>query len=306
MRTIFAVICAIACAGSAFAQSGSTEIPFAPSAGSEWNITEVRTRTGRGEGRDETKVATTRGTLTLIDRTRDGFRANWILNQINADGVTVTDEPQLLIGLNMGLMLDEAGAPVSVDEWPALRAQIFAAMEDITPAAERTESWRRSIATIENLMSQWAPAHAAQMLVPGIAVMSICQGTDLNVGEPVTATTRMPNALGGPPIDATESLTLVSMDRNVGVARLVYTRGLDPESATASIRQTLVNLARDSGRPVEEIEQMFANMTMTHDTRAECVVDLVTGVTRSATHEVIVTMGPVSRSDRREITVAAR
>ncbi|HYD86379.1 MAG TPA: hypothetical protein VEA80_02790 [Vitreimonas sp.] len=306
MKTLLATVCFALSSGAAFAQSAPTDIPFAPAANSAWNVTEVRTRVARGEGQDQTNVATTRGTLAIGARTPDGFDAIWTMNRIEAAGVTITDEPQLLIGVDMRLSLDEVGTPVSVQDWPRFRQNIFSTVEAITPPAERTEGWRRSMTALQNLMAQWEASHAAQLLASSIAVMSICQGTGLRVGEPVSASTHLPNALGGPPIAATESLTLDSVDGAAGVARLTYSRALNPESATVAIREALVNLASQGGHSAEEIERMFDGMTLIHDTRAECVVDLATGVTRSVTHEIEVTMGPAYRSDRREITVSAR
>jgi len=306
MRGVVAAIAVAAWASLAAAETAPVEIPFSPSANSGWQITETRTRVARGEGQDSTRTATTRGTLTINAASQHGFGASWIVDQIDAAGMVVTNEPELLVGLTMRVTLDEAGAPTAVEDWPGLRQRIMRAVEELTPAAERTQEWRRGVTAMDGLMAQWGAGHAAQLLVPSVAVMSICQGTGLIIGEPVSAVSQLPNALGGPPIDATETLTLTSVDRTAGVARLTYLRQLDPESATIAIRESLINLARQSGRPVAEIEQTFANMSLTHDTRAECVVDLRTGVTRSVTHEVVVSMGPAYRSDRREISVVAR
>jgi hypothetical protein len=306
MRTIFAAALVLAFATPALAQSAPVSIPFAPAAGSVWDVTEVRTRTARGEARDETKTSTAHATLTLSGADGDGFDANWVVNRLDAAGLSVTNEPDLFIGLDMPITLDAYGTPASIQDWPGLRRRIFRVMRELTPESERDENWERTVSAVESAFTQWSTGQAAQMLAPALAAMSLCHGTELGVGETVRGTVQLPNALGGPPIDASESLTLDSIDRASGVARLTYVRALDPESAMVAVRESLVNLARQSGQSVEEIERTFAGMTMTHDTRAECVVDLATGMTRSVTHEVVVRMGPAYRADRREISVTAR
>jgi len=305
MRHLLIALAVTAVTTSAFAEGEPVHIRFAPGAGSLWHLTEVRTRTSRGEGPESITVATSNGTLTIHTASAQTFDASWVLDSIETRGVLVRNEPSYFIGLPMNLRLDEVGAPIFIEDWSGLRRRTIEAVIQITPEAERTPEWRRGVEGFENIMAGWSESHAAQLFAPLVAHMSLCHETRLRIGETVSGEAQLPNPLGGPPMAATESYLLEEIDRSNGVARLVYTRALDPESATASIRESLILLARQSGRSTEELEREFAGLTITHDSRAECIVDLATGVTTSLVHEVRVGFGPAVRIDRREITVRA-
>jgi len=306
MRTLLTIVLLSAFAGTAFAQSSPVALSYRPGAPSTWSVTEVRTQISQGEGRDETEEVTTYATLTIRAAAREGYQANWVVDRLDVAGFSVTNEPEYFVGLDMRLTLDEDGTLEAVEGWDELQRRIFAIVEEVTPPTERTAEWRRGLAAMRQTMAQWSPSNAAEALAPSLAILSICQGVELQVGDVIGGETWMPNMLGGPPILAIESLALTDVDRDLGVAHVVYTRSLDPESATVGVREALANLARQSGQSVEDVERAFSGATFTHDTRVACVVDLQTGVAQSVIHEVNVSLGPARRTDRREITVSAR
>lgn len=305
MRILLALLGLAMVAIPALAQQGELVlIPYQPAVNSQWRISEVRTRLSRGDGSETTRSGSTVGTLTISSAASDTFDVRWVVDSVEAGGVRVTDQPELLIGLPMQITLDEAGTPGVIQDWDGLRRRVFEIVEQTTPANARDEQWRRGMSTFEGMMAQWSPSHAAQIMAPTLAVVSLCQGRGLRVGEVVSSRVQMPNPLGGPPIDGTQSITLQSVTADT--ATLVYSRSLDPASATASLGQSILTLAQQSGQPIAELEAEFAGHSFTHDARATCTVDLNTGVTRSVVHEVNVTFGPVVRVDRREVTVIAK
>lgn len=305
MRVLVAMLGLAMMAMPALAQQGDPVLmPYQPAVNSQWRISEVRTRLSRGDGAETERRGTSIGTLTVRTAGNDTFDVQWVVDSVEAGGIRVTDQPELLIGLPMQIRLDEVGTPSVIQDWDGLRRRVFEMMEQTTPANERDEQWRRSLITFEGMMAQWSPSHAAQVMAPTLAVVSLCQGMGLRLGEVFSSRVQMPNPLGGPPIDGTESVTLQSV--TAGTATLVYSRSLDPASATASLGQSIFALAQQSGQPVAELEAQFAGHSFTHDARATCTVDRNTGVTRSVVHEVNVTFGPVARVDRREVTVVAK
>lgn len=295
MRIAIAAVAALLFSGVARAQE-VTEIPFAPGANSTWRVEETRVRTNTSDAA-RNRDSVTRATWRIGAETEEGYTATWTTEEVRAEGVVERGEnfPQF-VGALMSIELDFAGAPSNVEDWPGTRRRIMQAVADISddddPAA---------FAAVERMMAGWTPAQAAQILLQTLSVMSTCHHTGLAVGAPLEAETLVANPFGGEGIAGTERLELLSVDRATNTARLRYTRSLDPASATRAIMTGLRNMAREAGNEaqMEEIE----GMSLTHDTRADCEVDLQTGVTRTLIHDVRVTVADVVQTDRREIRV---
>lgn len=309
MRTIVILVAAAFWASASWAQERAVEIPFAPGARAVFDIREVRTRTStdqsgpNGEGRVQ-------ATLQILGAGAP-YSATWTTNSVEADGVIVNDRTpgaaSFLIGVPIALTLDESGAPLVISDWDGLRQRIFQAVREMTPEGERTDEWLRATQATERMFNSMNPTTAAQQLLPDISIISLCQHTGLTIGEPLRSETQTANVLGGPPIQTSVSFELRSVDRQAGTANIEFTSSLDPASVTASMRETMERVLRETGRDRAEVMAEFEGVTLRHNTRADCVVDLQTGVTRSVTHNVSISMGAAgTRSDRRVITVTRR
>jgi len=292
---LLALTWALISANAALAQE-VVEIPFAPGANSTWRIEETRTRTNSREPQ-RNRAGVTRATLRIGAETEEGYAASWTTDELQAGGVVERGEtlPQF-VGTPLAVEIDIAGAPSNIADWPGTRRRIMEAVADVSdnddPAA---------LAAVERMMAAWTPAQAAQILLQTVSIISICQHTGLAIGAPVEAETLVANPFGGEGIAGVERLELISVDRAANTARLRYGRSLNPESATRAIMTGLRNMMREAGAQSDLGE--MEGMTLTHDTSAECEVDLTTGVTRAATYDVRVTMGDMVQTDRREIRV---
>ncbi len=304
------ILLAAACwASVAWAQERAVEIPFAPGESAVFDIREVRTRTSTDQGgpNGESRIQAT----LQVGGAGAPYNATWTTNSVEADGIVVNGRTpgaaSLLIGVPVALTLDDSGTPMAISDWDGLRQRIFQAVREMTPEDERTGEWLRTTQATERMFSSRSPATAAQQFFPAITIMSLCQHKGLAIGEPLRSETQTANVLGGPPIQTSVAFELQSVDRQAGTANIIFTSSLDPASAMSSMRETMERVLRETGRDRAEVMAEFEGVTLDHSTRAECVVDLQTGVTRTVTHNVSISMGvPGARSDRRVITVTRR
>lgn len=297
MRAILAFGAAWAFSVAAFAQD-TVPIMFDPGANTTWRVEEVRTRTNSAQA-DRNVSGTTRATLRIGAASGQGYAASWTTDEIEVGGQVERGQNfSQFVGTPFQMQLDVAGAPISLDDWPATLARIMSAVEEINGGGDP-----EAHAAVERMMAAWSPAQAAQVLMQTVSVISVCQHTNLTIGETIEAETLVANPFGGEAILATERLELVSVDRAGNSARLRYSRSLDPASATRAIVAGLRNLVRDAGQASEEALAQFEGATLTHDTVADCDVDLRTGMVRSVLYDARVQMAGAVQTDRREIRV---
>jgi hypothetical protein len=274
MRALLAVMTVAAMCGIASAEE-IVEIPYAPEVGSQWAVEEVLTRSRTDENGAQTHtIGTIRGVLVIERMSATGFDATWTTESVEAGGVVIdaANGGVLMIGVPLGLSLDRDGAPSAVRDWQSVLRRIIDAVEAVeqNPAAAST-----------------------------------CQGIAEVPGVPVDADGYMTSGLGGPPILVRERFELASVDRDRGVALIRFSQALDPDSAAASMREGMQRLARDAGRPLDEVITQFEG-GLSHTTTVSCETDLETGVPRSVTHEVHARTGPAEQRERREITIRRR
>jgi hypothetical protein len=301
---------ALMCASIAHAQNGPVEIPFAPPEHTVLEIQEVRTRTST-DARGPNGGGRVTATLE-IDGGEPPYTAMWTTTRVEANGqVIVQGSPgaaQLLVGMPIGLDLAENGSPSAVQNWPELQRRVMSVVTELTPTAERTEEWRRAHEATERLFASMSPSDAARLLFQDVGIMALCQHTGLTLNQPLQSETMTPNPLGGSPIRTLVTYELTSVNQNAGVAHVVYSSAFDPISVAASVREMIERMTRETGRTLsaEELESQ-RSMTLVHNARAECVVDLRTGVARSIVYDTTIDMGSQGRrTDRRELTITPR
>jgi|GEM_PF-5084295 len=301
---------ALACASTAHAQTAPVEIPFSPQERTVLEIQNVRTRTStdaRGPN------GSGRVTATLeINGEESPYAAIWTTTRVEANGqVIVQNSPgaaQLLVGMPVGLELAENGSPSAVQNWAEFQRHVIAAVTELTPAAERTEQWRRATEATQRLFASMSASDAARLLFQDVGIMALCQHTGLVVEQPLHSETMTPNPLGGSPIRTLVTYELTSVDQNAGLAHIVFSSTFDPESVAASVLEMIERATRETGRTLtdEELESQ-RNLTLSQNARAECVVDMNTGIARSVVYDVSIDMGSQGRrTDWRELTITSR
>jgi hypothetical protein len=241
--------------------------------------------------------------VLVIERmSATGFDATWTTESVEAGGVVIdaANGGVLMIGVPLGLSLDRDGAPSAVRDWQSVLRRIIDAVEAVEQNPDQ-----RALAAVERMYSNMTPETAAALLFKNLAAASTCQGIAEVPGVPVDADGYMTSGLGGPPILVRERFELASVDRDRGVALIRFSQALDPDSAAASMREGMQRLARDAGRPLDEVITQFEG-GLSHTTTVSCETDLETGVPRSVTHEVHARTGPAEQRERREITIRRR
>jgi hypothetical protein len=229
----------------ALAQETPTPIPFAPVIPSVFTV-EARTET-LGDGGAQMSLEQAGYTLEIRAHA-DVFEATWNVNYVTTQGETYRFNPILMLGLPISLTLDSSGEPTGVADWESVQREL---------------SERLARDTSSDFFSSAPPSHprlAAAALAPSLATIAVCQNTNLRVGEPQRSERNYPPSHGFV-MTARTFRELLSIDREAGAARIAFER-------------------HDETR--EEGQSAPLNvMTM----RAECTVDLQSGVVREATLE---------------------
>lgn len=292
MRTIGTAFMAALLTSAALAQE-VVEIPFAPQPGA-YVIDETRTRTFTENGQTRTSGGQVRSRLEL--RTSGApISAVWTTLSADPRAIVIDNggaDPTLLTGEAIALTLDESGAPNGMSDWGGVRRRMF----QIMLRGERDPFWRRAYEATERMMAGWGSETAAPTLFETLGAMSACHNTGLAIGEPLVVDVPIPTALGGPPVTTRAIWELQAVDRQAGTARILHTRSPDLASANASAAESvegLEMLPSDRGQRINSASQ-----------RVECVVDLRSGMVRSLTLEVRMSLGPDAELRRRVITVS--
>jgi hypothetical protein len=235
----------------ALAQEEPIRIPFAPAIPSVFAVS-VRTETS-WDGGAQTSVEDARYTLELRAR-NDAYEAIWTANDAQTNGRTYGFNPALMIGLPISLALNSSGEPSGVQDWPTVRQELV----------ERLVRDERSDLILDGPPPESQPRQAAISLAAPLAMIALCQGTDMRIGEIKHAEREYPPSHGFISTART-SRELRSIDREAGTARIVFVR----------LQET-----REEGETGNAASADV--MTM----RAECTVDLRSGVARNAVLEV--------------------
>lgn len=123
-------------------------------------------------------------------------------------------------------------------------------------------------------------AAAKAMIASELVMTSHAQGLPLQPGKPVSAAVDMPNPIGGPPMRATESASLESVDRTAGRAVVVWRQVLDPSAFKASTEGMLAAMAKGKLAPekIQEARATFADATMESQTTCRHEIDIPSGL----------------------------
>ena len=123
-------------------------------------------------------------------------------------------------------------------------------------------------------------AAAKAMIASELVMTSHAQGLPLQPGKPVSTPVEMPNPIGGPPMRATESASLESIDRKAGRAVVIWRQVLDPAAFKASTESMLAAMANGKVSPekIKEAQAAFADASMQNQTTCRHEIDIPTGL----------------------------
>lgn len=259
---------------AAAAPAAAQDLPIAVPDRATWTMTVERTRERTREGATPQILRSTSTTdVDWAATGEEGGVATLRLRSVRLDspGAAAIDTAGLL-NQPVELEVDASLAPTRVRNWPQVRALLEQEIDKATPDATAAAAAKRIFAGL-------SPEQAVQVVAREWSLATLGQGTSLELGKPVSYKDKLPNPLGGPPIDTDGTFELQSYDKAGGGAVIAWTQAFDPKSASASIRQTLnamtVRLAPDRAK---EAEIAFADMSISREDACRHEIDIPTGL----------------------------
>jgi hypothetical protein len=278
------------------------DLPVTLNDGDVWIQTSVHSRADTRNGVTQAMAATSVIKATYRkDPTANTLRQDFV--SFSVDGVggeqlkALADQAKLIYPAV--IEVDDALRPSRVRDWDKMRETIFAAIATQVPDARAVAAVRASYDKMD--ASQAAALFNEQNLV------SLGQGTGLELGETRRCEGQTPNSLGGPPIKTSGSFRLESVDKAIGRAVIVWSQLPDPASLSASLKaSTDALMARAAPERQREAKAQLANLVFERQESCRFEVDLPTGFAVTTDCTVNLKTGPqgqiTERSDRWVIT----
>lgn len=212
----------------------------------------------------------------IVTPSADGFRIRQTLTGMEGGPAGAVATEEVAAATDLSYDADEALTPVRILEWPAIVDRMLGLLRKASPTmpAEGMDGARK-------MFLAWSPEQAARVLLKEQNFLALPQLASLDLGDPLTIDEALPNPLGGPPIDSTFTVELLSVDEKTGRAVIRTRQALDPASAMASMRKTFEAMAAGGGAPKPTDAEM-ADLRMERTTTCIYDMDLKTGLTAKA------------------------
>jgi hypothetical protein len=252
-------------------------LPVRLADGATWTVTieHVRERERPGAAAQTTRLSTI--SEARWTRAADGGRLTLTPKDVKLDGSN-TEPPDLqsLQSRPAVFGVDEALAPVRLENWDELRGAIAAELEKTSVDPEAR-------AQVVGVLDGLSDEQAAKVMGRSWSMASLAQGSDLSLGEDNVYDDLLPNPLGGPPIKSVGRFKLQSVDKAAGRAVVVWTQSLDPASTAESIRQALQAMVeRMAPEQAEAARKAFSSAKITREDACRHEIDIPTGLALKA------------------------
>jgi hypothetical protein len=250
------------------------DLPVTLNDGAIWIQTSVHSRTDTRKGIIHPMTATSVIKTTYRkDSGANTLRQDFV--SFSVDGVggeqlkALADQAKLIYPAV--IEVDDALRPSRVREWDKMRETIFETVATQVPDARAVAAVRANYDKMD--ASQAAALFNEQSLV------SLGQGTGLELGDTRRYEGETPNSLGGPPIKTSGSFRLESIDKAKGHAFIVWSQLPDPASLSASLKVSVDALiARAAPERQSEAKAQLANLVFERQESCRFEVDLPTGL----------------------------
>lgn len=269
-------------------------LDFAPEVGDGWKVTQTRTQIKSRDGGKPT-TGTTVSILRVVGDTDEGYVMEWTTESVSVGSVVIRDQPQLMIGVPIRFDADASGLPVRVHDVEKI-------VDTSLAIVSLKNNDKDTAAKTRALMLGMEPSSLAGVLLKDAGVIAQCHDFRLEVGVGMSQEVEMPNALGGPPIKANYTVTIENAGSSSELARIRIEQGYDPQSAAASMYETIKKLSgqakADEGLRDGKLPALKMNA------RTACQIDRATGVALNIVDEREAATGDESSSDVRRIVLA--
>lgn len=281
--------------GVAPAAAHAVDLPIRLHDGATWTQTSVHTRTDvRNGGTRSSKATSVIKATYRKDGDAGAVRLDFVSFDVDgADAAAregLTEKAKLVYPAV--LEVDEALTPTRVRDWERVRETIFQALAATIPDPRALEAAKASFAGMDD--AQAAALFKEQGLV------ALGQGTDLEPGDTRGYDSEVPNIMGGPPIKASGSFRLESVDKSKGRAVVTWAQTPDAASLTASLKVSLeAMLARVAPERQAEAKAQFADMILERREGCRYEIDMPTGLAASTDCTVEIRSGLKTQAAQR-------
>lgn len=256
--------------GSASPQSDESgevwPLPLIIAPESTADVSYLHTKNKNGEVTSANAVAE----LSVHNEHDDGFIATWKMKSIAVGDVLIDEKnPQaasLYIGIPFKFVASFDGEPVRIFDKERLLSGLSK-----NPVFENNEE--DTVQAVVELFQSMSDEGLASTFVKVPYFMSICQATSLPPSQKVESRGEVASPFGEGSLVGFTSYELTTIDDEIGVARIEYKSGYDPDSMKELVTDVFQRLAPDKMPTQEEIDQVSIIQT----TQAICDIDLETG-----------------------------
>jgi hypothetical protein len=263
------------------------ERPFDPPAGSRWIIQSNETTEENRDGRVQTSVTSLTAELTIEQKTGDGFRISYVVQNAEYQGeartaALVGPAIKAIENLRVHATTTRNGMPLRIDNLDEIQAAARAAIDALSAQfADRPEQAKlvRQLATRMLITNE---KQAPALYLAGLAALALGQDTGLRPDETRRNDDDVADPFGGTSIKSKTTLRIDSADPVSGNVRYIRTRTLDPDAIREFLKKMAQQLA-DRKIPPEQFEKSMQQLRMTLDSRAE--IDVEQGMTRAVRQE---------------------
>lgn len=259
--------------GALAAPAAAQDLPIVVPDRATWTMTVERTRERIRQGAAPQIARSTSTTDVDWAAGGDGGVITLRVRSAQLDGPNAAAfDTASLLNQAVELEVDSSLMPTRVRNWPQVRAMLDQTIDKSMPDAAVAAAAKKVFADL-------SAEQAAQIVGREWALVTLGQGTSLKLGEPVSYQDKLPNPLGGPPIDADGTFELQAYDKAGERAVVAWKQAFDPKSAAASLGQALSAMtARVAPDRAKEAQAVFAGMSISREDTCRHEIDIPTGL----------------------------
>jgi len=180
-----------------------------------------------------------------------------------AENPIVKKITNLFKGYQIILELDSNAKILGVQNWKELKEMSTKLLDTLSG---EMKSAGLDQATVSRICTQVASMYATkqqidQFYTQEAQLLFFALGVEFKNDKPFQFEDSLPSPLGGEPIPSRASFTLKEVDKNIGVAKVMFTQTIDSENAKRVVNKALKDLSQNISKPAPDSE-MIKSLTI--------------------------------------------
>ena len=280
VRFFFSIFIFSFLSGCSQAQENNLEpvrIPLSDLTNSKAEVTYTHKKLKNGQG----TTGEIKALLEIKAKSDEGFIASWTSKSVQVNGVLIDEStPQagsILLGVPLDFLMGADGRPIKLLD----SAKLF---EALLNSAAFSNSDAKTIEQVINFYKSMGEDTIANVFFKVPSFMSVCQDTNLVVGETNNFPTEQPSPFGQGVLLGNVSYELTSLDTKNNTAYIEYRTEFDKESMTQLAVQSIKKLAPDFPIEQKDIDEKVVE----RNDSADCKVDISTGWVREIKYSTLI------------------